>query len=330
MSETPPADGRATGWWTIAGLVAGWLGVAIGLLGVLLPAVSLTWQPLIVLAAFAGYLGLAGVIGGALLALQRNWIGVGVAGLVVLASIGWQLPLLVGSSVATKPKAPKLVVLQANLKIGAADPAAITALVRSNGVDVLTVEELTPAALSALTAAGLEALLPYRLAVPFPGGGGTGIWSRYPLTEQTRHDDFSFELLSARITPPGADDVMIWAVHLLPPWPYDAKVWAAETRRLHGLIAEQARSHRTVIVAGDFNATWTNRQFRQLMEPSYSDAAERTGDGWRTTYPTDRFFPPLLTLDHVLLHGADPTSVRTVDLPGSDHRGLLVNLRLDG
>ncbi|SDJ50062.1 Uncharacterized conserved protein YafD, endonuclease/exonuclease/phosphatase (EEP) superfamily [Frankineae bacterium MT45] len=326
--DAASSTAEPTRWWSFAGTVAGWIGVGIGLLGVLLPAVSISWQPVIVLAAFAGYLGLAAVVGGALLALQQNWIGVGVAVLAVIGTLTWQLPLIVGSP-ATR-EGTKLVVLQANLKIGAADPAALTELVRRHRVDVLTVEELTSAALTGLTDAGLDSLLPYRLTGPFPGGAGTGIWSRYPLADQTRHDDFTFELLSARVAVPGADDVMVWGVHLLPPWPYDASIWASETRRLHGLLAEEARTHRTVIVGGDFNATWTNRQFRQLMKPSYSDAAERTGDGWRTTYPTDRFFPPLLTLDHVLLHNAEPTSVKTVALPGSDHRGLLAELVLDG
>ena len=54
-------------------------------------------------------------------------------------------------------------------------------LVARRHADVLTVDELTAAEYTRLTAAGLSRPLPFHLAAPYPGGAGTGIWSRYPL-----------------------------------------------------------------------------------------------------------------------------------------------------
>jgi len=79
---------------------------------------------------------------------------------------------------------------------------------------------------------------------------------------------------------------------------------------------------------GDFNATVDHAQFRHLLSGGYRDAAEQAGAGFVPTYPTDYPFPPLLTLDHVVTHDVVAHAVFSVRLPGSDHRGLQVELVL--
>ncbi len=223
------------------------------------------------------------------------------------------------------PGGVPLVLLQANVRVGAANADELVRRIRTEHVDLVTMEELTPAELAALRAAGIDALLPYHLVTPYPGGAGTGIWSRYPLTAPVKHDEFRLEVLSATVAVPSAVPLQVYAVHLLPPWPYPSSTWLAEIRHLSTLL--NTTDTRTALVAsGDFNATFDHPQFRHLLRGGLRDAAEQVGAGFTPTYPADREFPPLLTLDHVLCRGLAPTSLTRVPIPGSDHRGLLVHL----
>ena len=45
------------------------------------------------------------------------------------------------------------------------------------------------------------------------------------------------------------------------------------------------------------------------------------------TYPADSLLPPVLTIDHVLVGSRwRATDVRTLSVPGSDHRAVLARL----
>jgi endonuclease/exonuclease/phosphatase (EEP) superfamily protein YafD len=83
-----------------------------------------------------------------------------------------------------------------------------------------------------------------------------------------------------------------------------------------------------VIAAGDFNATTDHAQFRRLLAHGYADAAQQSGAGYLPTYPNDRWYGPLIGIDHVLLRGGvGAADVRTLGVRGSDHRALLARLR---
>lgn len=83
-----------------------------------------------------------------------------------------------------------------------------------------------------------------------------------------------------------------------------------------------------VIVAGDFNSTPDMRQFRDLLTNGYRDAVEQTGAGFAPTFPSNKWFPPVLVIDHVLTRNAAASSIQTVDIPGSDHRALLATVHV--
>ena len=84
------------------------------------------------------------------------------------------------------------------------------------------------------------------------------------------------------------------------------------------------------ILAGDFNATLDHRELRRLIGRGYHDAAEQAGSGLRMTWPTTKSpLPALVSIDHVLAdRRVKVASARTVAVPGSDHRGVLVDLIL--
>ncbi|MGH9271430.1 MAG: hypothetical protein ACRDZ2_09160 [Ilumatobacteraceae bacterium] len=54
---------------------------------------------------------------------------------------------------------------------------------------------------------------------------------------------------------------------------------------------------------------------------------EQSGARYVPTYPTDRRYPPLISIDHVLTRGpVVATRVDTVELAGTDHLALLATL----
>ncbi|MFD3812271.1 hypothetical protein [Rhodococcus sp. NPDC058639] len=65
------------------------------------------------------------------------------------------------------------------------------------------------------------------------------------------------------------------------------------------------------------------------MSVAFDDAAEQVGAGHLRTYPTGKRIPPVVGIDHILVAGGSATEVETVSVPGSDHRAVVAQLRLD-
>jgi endonuclease/exonuclease/phosphatase family metal-dependent hydrolase len=83
------------------------------------------------------------------------------------------------------------------------------------------------------------------------------------------------------------------------------------------------------VLLGDFNATLDHRELRRVLDRGYVDAADATGEGFRTTWPAGRRFPPEIAIDHVLADrriAARSLSVHLV--PRSDHRAVIAVLEL--
>nr|WP_067659633.1 endonuclease/exonuclease/phosphatase family protein [Nocardia harenae] len=305
--------------------VLGWTAVLAGAAGVALHYSPFDARLPVLAAALAPYLMLGAVLAALLFAGVRSWAGALVAVLVAGVAAWTQAPLFTGGAVTGS--GPEFTVAQANLLFDGADPAAFVGAVREREVDLLTVNELTPAALDGLAAAGLDALLPHRYVSPGRTASGTGIWSRFPLTGTVEFDGFVLNQLGATAEIPGAGPVAVFALHPVPPV-YGIDVWAGELERLRALV-ERAPADRPVVVGGDFNATHDHAQFRRWLTGRLRDAAEQSGAGLLRTYPADKRYPPLVGIDHILLAGGRAHGVETVALPGADHRALVARVRLD-
>lgn len=305
-------------------------------------------QPVIVAAALAPWLMAATLPALALAAAARQWIAVAASAALLGAAVATQWPLyrarlpffrshrpLHGArrvpdraplrpygtrQLATSGRTLRL--MQANILIGGADPDTLAASVDRLRIDVLTVCELTPQGLDNLMASRLPELLPYHYCSTADRGKGTGIWSRYPLSDTQRHDGFVTELLSARIELPDDPAPLVFAVHPMPPWPHPPGDWLRELELLRQLLAKIPDDAGPVLVAGDFNATMDHRPYRALLDGPYRDAAMAVGAGIQATYAADRWYPAAIAIDHILVRDAIAREVHTVDLPGSDHRGI--------
>jgi endonuclease/exonuclease/phosphatase family metal-dependent hydrolase len=222
-------------------------------------------------------------------------------------------------------------VLTANLLGGRAEAEPVVELVRQTKPDVLFVQELTLAATGRLHQDGLDEIMPHSVTdLGRPRGRGNGIFSRYPLQECLPATTPVWAQPTANVTLP-AGVARLVCVHLQsprPPW-YRPEMadWESELRALRSITVG---GDPPLVMAGDFNATFDQAVFRELVRCGYADAAREAGNGLLPTWgPRPGGRRALLTIDHVL---TDPrcavlgTSVHP--LPGTDHRGLLATIRL--
>jgi len=311
-------------------LVLASMSVAVGVAGIAAHVVDSRRQTVLVAGALAPYLMLAAGFGAVLFGALGQWAGCAVGTAVVGGALLTQWPLYRAryGARAASDHGRELVVLQANILVGRADPHALVAAVDRIGVDVLTVCELTPAGLERIKESGLSRRLPHSYHSTADYGAGTGIWSRYPLSDTLRHDGFVTELLSARVEVPGGRAPLLFAVHPVPPWPRKPAEWLRELELLRQLLAKVPVDGAPVLVAGDFNATFDHKRFRDLLDDRYHDAAVAVGGGMLVTYAADRWYPPIIAIDHILVADATVRAVDTVELPGSDHRGIWARVTL--
>ncbi len=88
------------------------------------------------------------------------------------------------------------------------------------------------------------------------------------------------------------------------------------------------RRRDNVVVSGDFNASYTQPQYRALLTDGYADTADQLGAGLVPTMPAARWYPAVTGIDRVITKGAVATDLERIDIVGSDHHGLLVDVRL--
>ncbi|BBX05055.1 endonuclease [Mycolicibacterium moriokaense] len=304
---------------TALGLVA----LAVGAAGLVARYLPVTNEVVLVVAAAAPYLTVASLIALFMFVVSRRWVLTIVAALLCVVMIAVQLPRFIGPEKVGVPSVAVRVVT-ANLGRGHADPRAVTELAGTTA-DVLVIQELTPEAATGLSGAGLDAIFPYRALNPAARSSGVGVWSRYPIIDSARIDAYVMPMLRARIQVPGVMfPTTVLSVHLAAPWVQSLHYFRDDVANFPVTLRELSREAGSgaVIVAGDFNSTLDMQPFRKLLAEGYRDAGEQAGAGLTRTYPSKPWRRPVIGIDHVLVHNCSASSVRTVALPGSDHRGL--------
>lgn len=216
----------------------------------------------------------------------------------------------------------RLTVMGVNLLLGRADTDTIGREVRSHGVDVLVLTEVTDSAESRLRADGTYRRLPYTTASRT--GQTTVIRSRLRLVRArgaARATALSKRNPAATLRYGKA--VSFRAVHPFPPTRPRVRRWRAT---LAALTEWATRTRGSLIMAGDFNASVDHPGMRQLLAQGLRDAHEVAGAGRPRTWPNQRSWPAFVHLDHVLVRGIEVESVQEVLIPGSDHDAILAEL----
>jgi endonuclease/exonuclease/phosphatase family metal-dependent hydrolase len=219
---------------------------------------------------------------------------------------------------------PMLRVLTANLYFGRADADVIVDRVRQARADVLFLQELTADAVTRLKQAGLEELMPHTLLELRGGSRGSGIYSRFPLSEGPAVTSVYMAQPTALLKLPGGEAVELVCVHPVTPRLGNggATRWRAEL----GVLPPPGELPR--VLAGDFNATLDHAVFRDVLRLGYADAGLQAGNALTPTWG-----PPgkgaVLTLDHVLVDRSCAVLAYSVHvLPGSDHQIVYAQVQL--
>lgn len=284
-------------------------------------------HPLVAAMSFTPYVAATAAIPLIVALATRQWIVAALSALALallaLAVLPRALdgPQLAGPDARGRP----FVVMTTNLLFGRADARDVLRLAREHDVDVLSLQELTPDAVERLDREGARRLLPGRVLRLGPRATGTGLMARRTLRAIDTPPPAAAEQLRAALALPGGVELGVAAVHPFPPLSAQRVAdWQDVLRKL----PDPDEGGRPNILAGDFNATLDHRDLRRVLARGYTDAADATGDGLRTTFPSVRSLPPI-AIDHVLVpESIRVRSVRYFAVSGSDHRALVVELLL--
>jgi endonuclease/exonuclease/phosphatase (EEP) superfamily protein YafD len=301
--------------WTVAVLLAVWAVVRIG-----------GWEqgsfPTQLMTVTPWGAGLAALTALVSLLRRNRWAAL-VAALACVAMVAVVAPRTIAAE-QPAAKGPVLRVLAVNL-FGRGDARTVVDYVRRNDVEVLSALELTHAEAEQLDAAGLRQLMPYRVLQPEFDVTGSGIYSKYPVTELPGlFTPIGHNMPAAAVSLPGGGKIEFVAVHPNPPLGRKEAEWNAALRALPSPSPSVVR-----VLAGDFNASLDHRAFRDLLDRGYVDAAEQVGKGLVPTWPNFRPIPPIISIDHVVADRRVAVSrVEFLDVPRTDHRGVFAELRL--
>lgn len=219
---------------------------------------------------------------------------------------------------------PILRILTANLYFGRGDADVVVTRVRASNADVLFLQELTADAVTRLKQAGLDELMPHSQLDLRGGSRGSGIYSRFPLSDGPPVPPSHMAQPTALVELPNGDPVELMCVH--PTSPNIVRGGAAQWRK--EISALPAPGELPRVLAGDFNATLDHAAFRDVLRLGYADAGREAGQGLTPTWgPPGR--GAVFALDHVLVNRACAVleySVHTV--PGTDHRAVFAEIQL--
>lgn len=256
-----------------------------------------------------------------------NW-WVGVAAATVTAGVGGFAWAVLRATPATPPRpgAHPLRVFHSNLLYLNERPAEVPSAVLALDPDVVAFTEYTTDHSTLLAASALADRYPHRIEhADGERTGGSAIWSRFPLIEV---ESLPSRDVSTAAVVGAPDPVVVHVVH--PPSPLASlAAWHDELARLGPLIT---RDPGPVVVVGDFNADVWHPPFRRLLATGWRDAHVLLRRALSNSWPTDRPpVPPFVRLDHALVNDAlTVIDVIDIDVPGSDHRGLVVTVALAG
>jgi len=274
---------------------------------------------LVLLHAAAPFWGALGLVALGLAAAVRDAVAAALAsGLVLVHALTvWPRP----ADPPAGPRGATITVASVNLFEHNDAPEAMLDELAAVSADVIALIELDDDWWARITADPRFDRWGWRTVDDRPDAFGIGLMSRLPFqsSEIVRLDDVPRVDAVIRV---GVQGIPVSVVHVTPPY---LTRWLPLWRR--GLQALADPQFPAQIVAGDLNTTPFNPAFEGLRRAGWVDASEALGTRLTLTWPTQPF--SLLGLDHVLVRGGIQV-VRVERLPGSgsDHRGLLVTLRV--
>ncbi|MCH7868562.1 MAG: endonuclease/exonuclease/phosphatase family protein [Myxococcales bacterium] len=225
-------------------------------------------------------------------------------------------------------------ILSANLKNGGADPEAFANLVASLSVDVLALQEVSFGQAEPLTE-----LFDHGEIYPDDNYVGRGLLSRFPVCVERIPMSWGF-VLTARLEsrdwnhlsgPVEITNLHVAAPHILAPRPGLALRWH-QARELDAYLEradQETQPGPARLMVGDFNATPGWPWYRRMASRFTDAAAELAAKAGTSTVPTWGPWlggPKLLRIDHGFIRGLEVEAFEVLEIAGSDHSALVIDL----
>ncbi len=196
------------------------------------------------------------------------------------------------------------------------DANATIAMLKSESVDIVAVTELGDELASLL-----QTEYPHHHTVSVGGTAGTGLFSRFPLSDVEDLRVTWFPQIIASVNAKGR----VFRVHVAhPPPPFMPSTWHLRNKEL-AAIAMQVRERKgAYVLAGDLNTTRESPYFDDLLAVGLVDS--RLGQGVLGTWPHP--IPLKVPIDHVLhTNDIQTCELFTTEAHGSDHLPMVARLR---
>jgi endonuclease/exonuclease/phosphatase (EEP) superfamily protein YafD len=121
--------------------------------------------------------------------------------------------------------------------------------------------------------------------------------------------------------------VALRVVHPIAPFPAYWREWTAALTAVSQSVRASGAS--TMLMIGDFNATWGNQRFVALLDDGLTDGAAARGKAADMTWPNGALGPPFARIDHVLTgRRMAVTGISTEPGFGTDHRYLVATVAI--
>lgn len=220
-------------------------------------------------------------------------------------------------------------VFSGNLWWGRADPDALVELIRRHRIDVFAAQELGHDCAEAIASE-----LSHGCLEPHDSYHGMGVAMRYA----GRYERIPMAYRDARrvvLDPkdwPGLErsvdviNVHFQAPHAIQPFP-SGWVRHRQVSALEGFV--DRHPSRARLIVGDYNATpaWPlYRRMARRFEDAALQSARKSGTPVQATWGRRPGSRRLLRIDHAMVTGMEVDTFRVVEIPGSDHSGILFDM----
>lgn len=217
--------------------------------------------------------------------------------------------------------------LSANIFLRNADPQ-LGASIAGLDPDVIVFAEFGPENEARLRAEGVFETLPFSVS-DGPNSTNLTVYSRFPFSSPPRTvpvpTDGSNKVLIVDIDL-GPQIVRLVGVHPPPGLGSDHPAFLQTMRTLR---EEVRQSPHPIVLAGDFNGSRWVPAVGELLGAGLTSSHEALGYGLSASWPEGVVIPPFMRLDHVLYgDGVAAVKLSDVVLRGSDHRGIVVDLKV--
>lgn len=253
------------------------------------------------------------VLLGAAAVIRRSWWA---GSAVIIAAMVWSITFV--PQLMPTRNAASADILVATQNIGAANPDPVVAIrgLLGTGAGLVAAQEITSAADGAISQ--LDAAYADHVRV-----STVGLWSQWSMDEPEPLDlSLSWARAFRTVVHHPDGDIAVYAVHLPSVRPGYTDVRDRAIDELAARVAADPAAR--VLVLGDLNTAGTDPALTPLTD-LMTDSRQKAAGGFGFTWPAQF---PLTRPDHVLAKGVTPVSDQVLAGGGSDHRMVLVGLRV--